>query len=483
MEVIANRYFHKLTTEDADIYKSKEGCHKYVRFLMRIPPEHHEILKVAFDKCGVNGTPINFLQRTELKDRDAKGVFDFDVIDYDNALGKDVCAFHSVIICIRGVEDEVQAALNKALPAVKFQKNFYPKSDKLTISTQMYPPPVRGEWNTISSREPTYPICVLSFKRANDSGRTHRTLTEMKIKHKLFIEPSQEWEYRNWMNDIKDPTIAQRNRYCELVVCPEDFSKQTMGSTPVRNFILDYGLEQGFDRVWMLDDNIKAYNRLYQGVKNKILSPVIFTHIEDYIARYDNIGGVSHNFNPFVNESDRRACIVANGKCYSSMLLKTDPEVRFRYKHQEDNLISMEYIHRGYTNLCFNSCVYDKHTSGTDKGGNKEGVYKCKDGKGDGLGYKERYEYFEAIVKILEWENKLELVDGKTTKDLVKRSQRHKAHDYHADVSYGIIKNQSINIHTKKENYEEIKAQQDTEHKWLFNNKHFHVSDNPMWIE
>ena len=461
MEVVANRYYHKCSQGDDEVYKNSKTNKKFVRFLMRVPPERHPHFHHLFGNCSINGTPINFLQRTETMNRDRVDEFDFDVIDYDNSLAKDVCAFHGVIITPRGHEQEVIDLITHSIPEVKFTRNYYPKSDKLSYTTQLYPSPPRGTWTTIHNPTPKYPICVLSFKRANECGRTHKTLTEMKVHHKLFVEPSQEQDYRNWFDDS----------YCELVVCPEDFSKQTMGSTPVRNYILDYGLERGFDRVWMLDDNIKGYKRLYQGVKNEVVSSVVFTHIEDYISGYDNVGGVSHNFNPFVNEGDRRACIVTNGKCYSSMLLKTDPEVRFRYKHQEDNLISMEYIHRGYTNLCFNSIVYDKHTSGTDKGGNKEGVYKCKDGKGDGEGYRERFEYFEAIVKILSWEKKLELVDGKTTEDLVKRSKRHKAHDFHADVNYKIIKNHSVNKITKKENYEEVKERR-ANPLWLFDGQH-----------
>ena len=127
-----------------------------------------------------------------------------------------------------------------------------------------------------------------------------------------------------------------------------------MGGTPGRNFILDWGLSNGHERVWMLDDNIKEYLRLYQGLKYPIKSPVIFTHIEDYISRYDNVGAVSHNLHSQVRQGDFRTCIVKNDKSYSSMCLPTNPDVRFRYKHQEDNLMSIEFIEKGYCNLCFN---------------------------------------------------------------------------------------------------------------------------------
>ena len=457
MEVIANRYYHGTDDGAEGLYASKQTKKNFVRFIMRTPPEYHELMKVRFSECSVKGTPINFLQRQETQNGDKVAEFEFDVIPYDNSLAKDVIAFHSVIIAPRDNHQDVLDILNE----VGYKITKRQQSGCLSYTCQLYPPPERGTWTTIENPKPKFPICVLSFRRANESGRTHKTLTEMKLKHYLFVEPSQASEYKEWYNP----------EYCELVVCPEDFSKQTMGSTPVRNYILDWGYRGEFERVWMLDDNIKGYKRLYQGVKNTVVSSVVFTHVEDYVARYDNVGAVSHNFNPAITESNRRTCIVKNNKCYSSMLLKTDPEVRFRHKHQEDNLISMEYIHRGYTNLCFNSILYDKHTSGQDKGGNKEGVYKCEDGKTDGNGYKERFEYFQAIVKILFWEKKLELVDGKSIDDLVKRSTRHKSHEYHADVYYEFIKNHKINTHTKKVDYDRIIAFQQRQ-LWLFNGKH-----------
>jgi len=232
-----------------------------------------------------------------------------------------------------------------------------------------------------------------------------------------------------------------------------------MGGTPGRNFILDWGLKEGHERVWMLDDNIKEYNRLYHGIKTPIMSSVIFTHVEDYICRYDNVGSVGHNYNPLVREGDFRTCIVKNNKNYSSMCLPTNPEIRFRYKHQEDNLISIEFIEKGYCNLCFNSVVYDKNTSGQDGGGNKSSIYKCVKDKTDGEGYNERFNYFQAIVKILYWEGKITLREGFEIEKFVVRDNIHKSHEFHAKVHYEYLVNHKINVITKKENYEELVSQ------------------------
>ena len=54
-----------------------------------------------------------------------------------------------------------------------------------------------------------------------------------------------------------------------------------MGSSVVRNYILQWAFDHEYDRVWMLEDNISRYKRFYQGVKREIIGNSIFTTIED----------------------------------------------------------------------------------------------------------------------------------------------------------------------------------------------------------
>lgn len=451
MEVIANTYYYDKTITPKE-YKNKEKRKQLVALKMRIPEEYHEQFKEVFSQ------ELNFMRRENQKNSDYVDRYDFDVIPYDNRFG-DVLWFHTNIICRPEQEKEIKQKIKSIVPGPDCSYSGKDNRSGRSVSVNCYPPFHRGFWTTNTERTPKYPICIVSYNRANKYGRSHHTLNEMKIKHYLFCGEEEKEDYYNWYD----------SEFCELVIIPKGIQGTKMGSTPARNYILDWGLKRGFGRLWMLDDNIKQYTRLYQAKKCKIYSSEVFTHIEDYIDLYDNVGAVSHNFNPDITENNYRSCIVRNGKCYSSMLLKTDPEVRFRYKHQEDNLISMEYIHKGYTNLCFNSVLYDKNTSGKDSGGNKKSVYQCDDDKTDGKGYNERFEYISLMVKILEMEGKLELVKGKTTDDFLKRSTTHKSHEYHADFHYECIKNHKINEHTKKENYEELKSKQNREVEFIFN--------------
>ena len=433
MENKSNRIFYKVPIDMQKEYPDKK---KFIRFIMRIPDEN-----IAQFRTIEGFEDLSTCKKSNKSNRDKVDVLNFDVMPYDNTKAKDYVANHAVCVSLPQYREEISTLIKE-----KFNWAKLTKSGINSITTQLYPSRPHGTWHTAGEEEKIkYPICILSYKRANKFGKSHLTLTKYKINHYLFIEPSQEAEYRGWYNP----------EYCELVIGSYDFSKDNMGSSVVRNYILDWASDKGYGRAWMLDDNIKGYRRYWQGQKDEIISHEIFSHIEKYIERYDNVGGVAHNFSPFIMEGDLRPCIVQNNKVYSSMLLKTGPDIRFRYKHQEDNLISMEYITKGYSNLCFNSILYDKDTSGKDGGGNKEAIYKVKKGRSDGDGYKERFEYFEAIAFVLFCEKKLKLVEGASTKDLIKRSKTMKSKEWHANCCYEYLAGKNNKIY-KKENYDEI---------------------------
>ena len=437
MENKSNRYFYDDNIDEKDYIKNKKN---YIRFLVRCFPEHFENIKKEFPNIG-------FAKKSDT-DRDKVNHYDFDIIKYDNSKSKDIICHHCVIICNDENIDDVKEKIMKTSDYVKFKNN----GRAITVSL-FESKSTRGIWTTDVHDQTEYPLCILSFNRADENGKTHKLLTKLGLNHYLFIEPSQKKMYENWMV----------HHYCKLIIYPENFSMMSMGGTPGRNYILDWAQQQGYDRVWMLDDNIKEYRRLQFGTKNIIQSSEIFTHIERYIKRFNNIGGVAHNFAPFIVEGDKRPCIIENCKIYSSMCLLTNPDIRFRYKYNEDVLISMEYIEKGYTTLCFNSVLYSKNTSGLDQGGNTTSIYK------NGSGYKDKFEYLQCIVKILIIENKLTLCQDKTCDDLVRRDTTMKSKDYHHKVQYECLQNYHKNKIVKKENYNEIKFKNQKSVEWTLN--------------
>ena len=163
----------------------------------------------------------------------------------------------------------------------------------------------------------------------------------------------------------------------------------------MRNYILNYFYEKGETRIWMLDDNIKKYQRYNKGQKINNFDKNIFTSIEKHIEQLDNVGICSHNVGSTVKADGQRPVIIENSKHYSSMLLLTQPEFRFKWKYNEDIGISIEYILSGKLNLCFNHMLFIKNTSGKDKGGNTNTIYQ----DGSSQGYLTKYNYMYDKLK------------------------------------------------------------------------------------
>ena len=410
MENKLNTVYYKCLPTD------KKNC---MRLITRIIDKHIPTIKMI--DGFTDAVPCKRDAKT--LERDKVGLYDFNTIDYTNANAKDNIINHLNIYTLLKDYDHLVDELKKIFgDDIKIKKN-----SKLSQSLHIGDiKGIRGKWTCDNDPTPKFPIAIVSYSRCNQYGRTHKTLTDMKVKHYLFVEPDQHEEYFKWYNP----------EYCTLIMGSENYHTHQMGSTPMRNYILDYFKEKGFSKCWLLDDNIKRYVKLQHGTKNAIVSSVVFTHIENYVEQYNNVGIASHNFSPEVRENDCRTCLVKNGKQFSSLLIPLDNDIRFRYKYNEDHLISMEYINKGFCNLCFNSVSYDKNTSGSDKGGNAQGIYKVGDNAIDG--YKLKYYYTKCLLTVLQMEGKLKLIDGKTTTDLM-IFKKMVSKDFHAKFDYSML--------------------------------------------
>ena len=217
-------------------------------------------------------------------------------------------------------------------------------------------------WTGDNGVDIKYKINILSLGRYKDKlGTTHKILTKMKIHHFMFVESDEYELYNNWINQ----------EYCQLINSGYNYSKElNEGGQHMRNFIIEYWLERGEEFIWMLDDNISDYQRLNNGKKFKIESKEIFTSIEHYISHFDNIGLCSHNITSFVRGGSVRPCMLINEKHFSSLLINITTGIRFRFKYNEDHILSIDNICSGYQTICFNHILYNKPTSGKQKGGN-----------------------------------------------------------------------------------------------------------------
>ncbi len=366
--------------------------------------------------------------------------YNFDIVDFDNSKCSNILMKHTEIYgskedCIEFLEFVKMIWIDNSIIRHFTDKNYS------TCSLYYENRHKRGIWKSINMTDITYPICVLSYGRyTNTTGFTHLTLCRSKIKHTIFVEPCQYDKYDKWID----------KQFATLHQVSGNFHEENMGIVSMRNYLLDWGLQNKYERIWMLDDNIKRYSRFYNGYKDHVEGNHIFTSIENYIQNYNNVGCVSHNFHPFIVEGQPIPCLVKNGKCFSSLLILTRPDLRFRAKYNDDHIYSMECIQKGLCNLCFNHILYDKMTSGLTKGGLREALYKCTKNT-NGSGYKDKYDYMVYFCKLMILENKLTLKENKTIDDLIK-PMKLKSKDYHARVYYNTLKNHGINDIKKLDN-------------------------------
>jgi len=232
---------------------------------------------------------------------------------------------------------------------------------------------------------PKYPIYVIT------KGRWEKTLTidtleSMNVDFRICVEPS---EYDNYS---ANPNIDSN----KLIKLPENFSERKQGGIPVRNFVWQHSIDRGFDKHWIIDDNIKGFFRWNQNVQKEVKDGVFFRIMEDFSDRYENVGLTSCQYASFVPSIDRgRSAYIRNTRTYSCILINTKLldvrlEERWRGRYNEDTDLTLRVLSTG--DLCtinFNSLLSGKQTTGSMKGGNTDTIYELgkeeKDDKWSGL--------------------------------------------------------------------------------------------------
>ena len=213
-----------------------------------------------------------------------------------------------------------------------------------------------------------YPIYIPTKGRF-ESRKTVKALLEMGAEFRVVIEPQEEKLYS---------TVLPK-KY--ILVLP--FSKPTDHSmlVTVRNWIKEHSILEGHKRHWQLDDNIKAFYRMNNNKRNKVLSPVIFRCIEDFVDRYTNIGMAGMNYMNYAIP-DGRPPYFLNSRVYSMSLVNNELPYRWRGIYNDDTDICLRILKDGYCTVNFNAFSGDKDATMVTKGGNTP-IYTTGDLRSD----------------------------------------------------------------------------------------------------
>ena len=201
-----------------------------------------------------------------------------------------------------------------------------------------------------------YPIYVPTKGRF-ESRKTVKALLEMKAEFKVVIEPQEEQLYL---------TILPKEY---ILILP--FSKPTDHSmlVTVRNWIKEHSILEGHKRHWQLDDNIKAFYRMNNNKRNKVLSPVIFRCVEDFVDRYENVAMAGLNYMNYAIP-DGRPPYFLNSRVYSMSLVNNELPYKWRGVYNDDTDICLRMLKDGYCTINFNAFSGDKDATMITKGGN-----------------------------------------------------------------------------------------------------------------
>lgn len=219
---------------------------------------------------------------------------------------------------------------------------------------------------------PNYPVYIVSKGRW-ESRLTSKALEKINVPYKIVIEPQEYDDYAA----VIDPN--------KILTLP--FSNLGQGSIPARNWIWEHAIEQGAERHWILDDNIRGFvRRMNKNQRIDVGDGAIFKAAEDFTDRYENIALSGFNYHFFGNNtltSTNQPYFYPNSRIYSCILIKNDIPYRWRGRYNEDTDLSIRVLKDGWCTILFNTFLCRKVATMTMKGGNTEELYKL-DGQKDG---------------------------------------------------------------------------------------------------
>jgi hypothetical protein len=218
---------------------------------------------------------------------------------------------------------------------------------------------------------PKYPIYIISKGRW-EHRRTSRALEAMHVPYRIVVEPQEYEEYANVINPSK------------ILQLP--FSNLGQGSIPARNWVWEHSITEGHERHWIMDDNIKHFQRENHAIRIYVKDGTMFKAMEDFVDRYENIALAGPDY-VFMGdrslEASNKKPFLQNTRIYSCILILNRLQYRWRGRYNEDTDLSLRVLKDGWCTIQFRAFLQGKSATMTCKGGNTDELYR-QDDKFDG---------------------------------------------------------------------------------------------------
>lgn len=210
------------------------------------------------------------------------------------------------------------------------------------------------------SKKTKYPLYVISKGRYETTYTADFLTKDGVTDFKLVVEPQEAALYK-----AKYPN--------NVVVLP--FSNLGKGSIPARNWCWEDSIKNGYERHWMIDDNIRAIGRWNKGKRLVCNAKFAFNAVETFADRYKNLAVAGLDYEMFcVGEMTKP--FILNCRVYSCMLIDNSVSIRWRGRYNEDTDLCLQALASNYCTALFRAFFTRKTRTMTLKGGNTDILYK-----------------------------------------------------------------------------------------------------------
>lgn len=204
-----------------------------------------------------------------------------------------------------------------------------------------------------------YPIYIIS-KGRYDNPLTAKAMDRCGIEYRIVVEPKEYDLYCSKINKSK------------IICLPSNLSELNSGSIPVRNWVWEDSIKNGYKKHWVVDDNICKFMRLNNNKRIQCRSNKIFKILEDFTDRYENVGLSGFNYQNFAHDRVEMPPFKTNTRIYSCILIDNSLPFRWRGKYNEDTDLSINVLKLGLCTILFNALLIDKTGTGRSVGGNED---------------------------------------------------------------------------------------------------------------
>jgi len=220
-----------------------------------------------------------------------------------------------------------------------------------------------------------YPFYIPS-KGRHDNYKTMGHLDKMNIDYYVIVEPNEA--------DLYAKTIPKS----KILVLPDEYNHnyqsldnlgltKSLGPGPKRNYAWDHSIKLGAEAHWVIDDNIAGFYVFRDNLRLKCVSSTFFRVQEQFMERYENMGMLGPSYSGFVpDRSPRHHYIAFNTRVYSCNLIKNDINLRWRGRYNEDTILSVDMLERGYCTAQFKVLLQAKIKTQVMEGGNNKDFYQ-----------------------------------------------------------------------------------------------------------